>query len=82
MKTYLGGGGRHNWANCKPRHQMLVSDLVHSLAINPPAGKKSDPAPTGQIAGWATEPVWTARNKQKSLAPVGNRKEIPSSPSP
>jgi hypothetical protein len=40
---------------------------------------KKPPVPYGEEAGWATEPVWTAWRREKSLAPVGNRTLIPSS---
>jgi hypothetical protein len=34
---------------------------------------KGPPVPIGQEAGWASEPVWTQRLKEKSSAPIGDR---------
>jgi hypothetical protein len=37
---------------------------------------KGPPVPIGQEAGWAPEPVWTQRTKEKSFAPAGDRTPI------
>jgi hypothetical protein len=34
------------------------------------------PVPSGQEAGWATQPVWTQRLEEKSSASVGNRTPV------
>jgi hypothetical protein len=37
---------------------------------------KGPPVPTVQEAGWAPEPVWTQRLKEKASAPAGDRTPI------
>jgi hypothetical protein len=37
---------------------------------------KGPPAPTIQEAGWAPEPVWTQRLKEKSSASAGDRTPV------
>jgi hypothetical protein len=44
---------------------MEVSSLTRRLRFTP--GERS-PAPIGQEAGWAPEPVWTQRIEEKSFA--------------
>jgi hypothetical protein len=46
-----------------------------------PPGKGS-PVPIVQEAGWASEPVWTQRLEEKSLASAGDRISIARSSSP
>jgi hypothetical protein len=37
---------------------------------------KGPPVPIGQEAGWASEPVWMQRLKEKSSASVGDRTPV------
>jgi hypothetical protein len=46
-----------------------------------PPGKEP-PVPIGEEAGWAPEPIWTQRIKEKFLAPAGDRTPIARSSSP
>jgi hypothetical protein len=41
-------------------------------AASPPGERAPPPVPIGQEAVWAPEPVGTACNRKKSLAPAGN----------
>jgi hypothetical protein len=43
---------------------------------------KGPQLPIGQEAGWAPEPDWTQRIKEKSFAPAGDRTPIAQSSSP
>jgi hypothetical protein len=43
---------------------------------------KGPPVPIVQEAGWAPEPVWTQRRKEKAFAPAGDRTLIARSSSP
>jgi hypothetical protein len=43
---------------------------------------KGTPVPTGQEAGWASEPVWTQRLEEKSFGRAGDRAPIAQSSSP
>jgi hypothetical protein len=67
--------------------------LIHDLGIRwgewsasrlgrvlPPG--KGPPVPTGQEAGWASQPVWTQRIEEKTFAPAGDRTPIARSSSP
>jgi hypothetical protein len=49
---------------------MGVSGQRHAPAALLPPGK-GPPVPIVQKAGWAPEPVWTQRLKEKSFAPAG-----------
>jgi hypothetical protein len=42
---------------------------------------KESPAPTGQEAGWAPQPVWTMWRRGKSLAPARIRNPVTPQPS-
>jgi hypothetical protein len=44
------------------------------VALLPPG--KGPPVPIVQEAGWAPEPVWTQRLKEKSFAPSGDRTPV------
>jgi hypothetical protein len=44
--------------------------------------EKGPPVPIVQEAGWAPEPVWKQRLKEKSFAPAGDRTPIARSSSP
>jgi hypothetical protein len=37
---------------------------------------KKNPVPIGEEAGWASEPVWTQRLKEKSFASAGDRNPV------
>jgi hypothetical protein len=54
---------------------MGVSGRRHAPAALYPRGK-DPPVPIGQEAGWAPEPVWTQRIKEKSFAPAGDRTPV------
>jgi hypothetical protein len=54
---------------------MGVSGQHHALAALYPR-EKDAPAPIGQEAGWAPEPVWTQRLDDKSSASVGDRTPV------
>jgi hypothetical protein len=43
---------------------------------------KGPPIPIGQVAGWATEPVWTQRLEEKSFASASDRTPIARSSGP
>jgi hypothetical protein len=60
---------------------MGVSGQRHAPAALLPPGKEP-PVPIVQEAGWAPEPVWTQRLKEKSFAPAGDRTSIVRSSSP
>jgi hypothetical protein len=56
---------------------MGVSGRSHAPAALYPRGKDPPPpVPIVQEAGWASEPVWTERIKEKSLAPAGDRTPV------
>jgi hypothetical protein len=52
-----------------------VSGQRHAPAALLPPGK-GPPVPVVQEAGWASEPVWTQRIEEKSLAPAGDRSPV------
>jgi hypothetical protein len=54
-------------------------DPFTHLALAP---GKGPPVPIVHEAGWASEPFWTQRIKEKSLAPAGDRTPIARSSSP
>jgi hypothetical protein len=65
QNTYGGGGERmsssYSFTSALDGGEWSVSRLGCAL---PPG--KGPPVPTGQEAGWAPEPVWTQRLKEKS----------------
>jgi hypothetical protein len=77
----LGGRGGIAATHYRPRHWMGVSGQRHAPAALLPLGK-GPPVPIGQEAGWASEPVWTQRRKEISLASAGDRTPIAWSSSP
>jgi hypothetical protein len=44
---------------------MEVSDQLHAPAASPPG--KEPLVPTGKEAGWASEPVWTTQDINRSI---------------
>ena len=55
-----------------------MTGQLQILAVLPP---EKEPAVAVQHeAGWATQPAWTLRRRQKSLVPAGNRKTFFGSP--
>jgi hypothetical protein len=61
-----GGGGRGGIAPTNSRPQHYIGP----------------PVPTGQEAGWASEPGWTQRLEEKSFASAGDQTWFALSPSP
>jgi hypothetical protein len=61
MKPYWGSGG--------VAPAFLSSTIAVRCCLNP---KEEATVPTEQEAGWAPEPVWNLKRREKSLVPAGN----------
>jgi hypothetical protein len=76
----LGGRGGIAPICSWPRYEIGVSGQRHAPAALCPGESTLDPIV--QVAGWASEPVWTQRLDDKSFAPAGDRTPIARSSSP
>jgi hypothetical protein len=62
------GGMKYNYTILKPRYKRGVSGQPHVLSVlflgeQPPVPIVHDP-------GWAPEPVWTLRRRERSGVPI------------